>query len=148
MTIPELSADGILPAGIHDCTVEDIATTFGAFQESDQRPQLLKRLREFLESVKQSELASSVIVDGSFVTSKAKPSDVDMVLVLKEEHDFAADLRPFQYNVLSSRNVRKKYSFDLLVAGENSDTYTEYVKYFQQVKGQPEKTKGVLRVTL
>jgi predicted nucleotidyltransferase len=42
-----------------------------------------------------------LIIDGSFVTGKANPSDVDLVVVLASGHDFSADLRPFEYNFLS-----------------------------------------------
>jgi uncharacterized protein DUF6932 len=89
-----------------------------------------------------------LIVDGSFVTAKPDPSDVDLVVVLASNHDFAADLRPFEYNVVSKRRVRHAYRFDILVAGEGSRAYAEYEGFFQQIRGQPGRRKGILRVKL
>jgi hypothetical protein len=38
--IPSFDQNGNLPEGIHDCTIEEAAERFGAFQRSDRRPQL------------------------------------------------------------------------------------------------------------
>lgn len=88
-----------------------------------------------------------VVVDGSFVTDKAEPNDIDLVLVLPNHHDFSADVRPFEYNVLSRRMVRRRFAFDVLVAREHSAEFDEYVEFFQQVRGEPNRRKGILKVT-
>ena len=67
---------------------------------------------------------------------------------LREEHDFGAEPRPFEYNVLSRRKVARQHGFDVLVAREKSSVYQEYVAYFQQVKGRPGLEKGLLRLKL
>jgi len=35
-----------------------------------------------------------VLVDGSFVTAKPEPVDLDLVLVVSANHDFSADFQP------------------------------------------------------
>jgi hypothetical protein len=87
-----------------------------------------------------------VVVDGSFVTAKDEPGDIDLVLVLPTGHDFGAELRPFEYNVLSRRMVRKRYAFDVLVAREKSSELTEYMAFFQRVRGDIQRRKGILKV--
>ena len=82
MSIPALNQDGLLPEGIHDCTLEEIKARFGSFQATDQRPRLLARLESFLAEVRAAGLVRSVLVDGSFVTSKADPHDIDLVVVV------------------------------------------------------------------
>jgi hypothetical protein len=88
----------------------------------------------------------AVIVDGSFVTAATEPNDVDLILLLSPDHDFAADLRPFEYNVLSRRQVRKRHSLDALVAPEGSAAASRFLALFQGVRDRPGATKGLLRV--
>ena len=148
MAIPEPAPDGLLPPGLHDCSIDDIRTRFGAFQGSDRRPRLFERLEQYLSEVRRTRLLQAVIVDGSFVTAVAEPNDVDLVLVLQPGHDFSADLQPFEYNVLSRRQVQKHYGIDVLVAAAGSAAAAEYEAFFAQVRGAPGRSKGLLRLTL
>jgi uncharacterized protein (DUF1800 family) len=69
-----------------------------------------------------------------------------LVLILHTNHDLNATLRPFEYNVLSRRRVLKRYAFDVLVARENSPELLEYVEFFQQIRGETDRRKGILKV--
>jgi len=42
MPIPALNEHGLLPAGIHDCTLDELKSRFGSFQISDRRNQLFE----------------------------------------------------------------------------------------------------------
>jgi hypothetical protein len=53
---------------------------------------------------------------------------------------------PRDYNMLSSKRLRKNYPFDVLVAPEGSPAYEEYLDLFRKVRHQPGKFKGVVRV--
>lgn len=88
------------------------------------------------------------MIDGSFVTSKPEPNDIDLVLILAHSHDYSVELRPFEYNLLSRRRVARRYAFDLLVAREGSPELHEYAEFFQQVRGEPHRHKGILKVQL
>jgi hypothetical protein len=87
-------------------------------------------------------------VDGSFITSKADPNDIDLILVLPSSHDLRAELVPMAYNALSRQRVSRQYGFDRLVAREEAIEYTQYMGFFQQVRRQPHLYKGVLRIAL
>jgi len=104
--VPPLTADGFLPFVVHECTVREIGEAFGGFQASDRRIHLFQKLSAFLDEARASGLVESVIVDGSFVTAKAQPADIDLVLELEAEHDFSFDLPPASYNVLSRKRVQ------------------------------------------
>ena len=147
LPIPALNEAGFLPVGLHDCTVGEIRQCFGQFASSDRRPRLAEKLESFLEEARQAESFSEIIVDGSFVTSKPDPSDIDLILVLTAEHDVSALLRPFEYNLISRRRTRRRYGFDVLVARHGSAERDEYIAYFTQVRGQPTVEKGLLRVS-
>jgi hypothetical protein len=148
MPIPESDSEGFLPAGVFDCTVDELAERFGAFQSTGRRPTLLMKLKEFLEELQRLEFIVSIIVDGSFVSEKPAPGDIDVILVLPGDHDYFAALRPFEYNCVAPRRVRKKFEIDLLVASENTAELREYIAYFQRVRNRTDRTKGVLRVQL
>jgi hypothetical protein len=148
MPIPDLNEHGFPPHGIYDCSLEEIGERFGTFQSTDRRPRLYEKLQEFLQRVRSINLVVAVIVDGSFVTSKHAPGDIDLILVLPSNHDFSAELQPMAYNVLSRRRVSRRYGFDVLVARENTREYTEYTTDFQRVRGQPHLQKGMLRIRL
>jgi hypothetical protein len=91
MSIPNLNEQGLLPPGIYDCSSEEIGERFGTFQSTDRRPRLYEKLQAFLRQVRSTNLALAVIVDGSFVTSKADPNDIDLILVLRSSHDLRAE---------------------------------------------------------
>lgn len=89
-----------------------------------------------------------MIVNGSFVSGKAEPNDIDLIVELDASHDFTADLNPAEYNVVSKIRVFRRYGFDLLVARSGSPEYCRWVEFFQQVRLEPGVRKGILRVTL
>ena len=148
MPIPPFDHDGLLPDGVHRCTLEEIRDRFGSFLGSDHRPRLFEKLEAFLREAKASEMVVAVLVDGSFVTGKACPNDIDLIVVLSRGHDFLADLSPSAYNVLSKRRVQRRFGFDLLVAREGSVEYDRWVEFFQQVRLEPGRVKGILSLYL
>ncbi|MBY0527591.1 MAG: hypothetical protein K2R98_29610 [Gemmataceae bacterium] len=151
--IPDLT-DGVLPHGTHDCTLDELDEVFGQFQRSDRRMELTKKLRSYVEQVRRTAIATAVVVDGSFVTAKEEPNDIDVILVLKADFDLQQELRPFEYNVQSKRMVRNLFGFDLRIALDGSELYHEAVAFFSQVRvNDPEQTtrqtrKGLLRIAL
>ena len=148
MPIPALDSNGRLPQGVHDCTVEEIKATFGAFQGTDRRPQLFLKLRAFVDEASAAQFLRSLLVDGSFVTAKADPNDLDLVLVLPQGHDVSADLSPAQYNLVSKIRVQRRFGFDIVAVREGTLACDEAIAFFQQVRRQPALRKGILRVNL
>ena len=146
MAIPDLDDDGFLPEGVHECSVDELQQRFGGTHHGDRRSALFAKLVDYIQELRSTRMATRLIVDGSFVTNKTEPNDVDLVLILPTNHDFTAVLHPFEYNVLSRRRVFKRYAFDVLVARENSPELLEYVEFFQQIRGRADRRKGILKV--
>jgi len=151
--IPEMN-DGVLPVGIHTCTFEEIENNFGRFDRTDKRPRLTESLRRYVTDARNSGIASAVIVDGSYITQKPEPSDIDLILALRADFDLAQELRPFEYNIQSKRMVKRLYGFDVLPALDGSVAYDRYVSDFSRVRlDDAEQTtnqrhKGLLRIEL
>jgi hypothetical protein len=121
MAIPAFNAYGWLPEGIHDCTLEEAATQFGAFQRTDRRPQWWAKWLEFVREAQACDGIEALVVDGSFVTAAATPNDIDLIVVVSAQHDFARDFQPHEYHVFSKRRVQQRVGFDLLVARTDSE---------------------------
>jgi hypothetical protein len=146
--IPPLDEEGFLPPGLHEGTMDEVEERFARFQRTDQRIRLFEKLARYVREVRSTGMAVELVIDGSFVTAKDEPEDIDLVLVLKPDHNWAAELRPFEYNVVSKERVRKNYRFDLAVVGQDSADYRRSVDFYQQVRYRPGFRKGIVRVHL
>src|SRR5438105_4983151 len=105
MPIPPLDEHGLLPTGIHDCTLDELRVRFGSFQDSDRRPQLFQKLQTLVAEARTAGFLRGLLIDGSFVTAKSNPNDIDLVIILPLAHDVGADLRPAQYALVSKKRV-------------------------------------------
>src|SRR5918995_578665 len=146
--IPPFNQDGYLPEGIYDCTTDEAAERFGGFQTSDRRPQLWTKLTEFIGEAKAGAFVEAVLIDGSFVTAKPDPNDIDIVLVVAANYDFSKDLPAALYNLLAQHRVRRRFGFDIVVVKNGSENLKQAVAFFQQVKQRPGVKKGILRIKL
>jgi hypothetical protein len=88
--IPHLNDDGYLPAGIHPATLDDLAARFG--QESELRQAQMESVRWLVDLARRAGVAR-IVVNGSFVTDKFEPNDVDCVLLIGPDfpHDAVAE---------------------------------------------------------
>jgi hypothetical protein len=148
MPIPALTAEGFLPDGIHDCILEELRQRFGQFQTTDARRRLVERLEAFVREARSTHLVVAVIIDGSFVTGKDVPGDIDLIVVLSANHDFGATLRPFEYNVVSGRQIRRMHRIDALIGQQGEKELDEHIAFFSGVRGDANRRKGMLRLAL
>lgn len=88
MPIPAFRDDGYLPEGLHEASEEEVINRFG--QSTPRRRYLVERLRRWLELAR-AVGARRFFINGSFVTDKSEPSDVDAVVWLPD--DWRAQLR-------------------------------------------------------
>jgi hypothetical protein len=72
--IPEFNAYGLLPQGVHPATLEEVLERFGG---NERRDQLLTGLVEALRLLRAAGCCR-VYINGSFVTSKERPNDIDV----------------------------------------------------------------------
>ncbi len=77
--IPPCNDDGYLPPGIHPATLEEIAAQFG--HGSELRQVQMQSLR-WLGDLARRAGVQRIVVNGSFVTDKLEPNDVDCVLLI------------------------------------------------------------------
>ena len=148
MSIPTLIPEGLLPVGIFECALAEVKERFGTFGGSDHRVRLFTKLQEMMVAMTTSKLFDSLIIDGSFVTAKRRPNDIDCIAVLRAGHDFERVLPMRQYALVSRAYLRRRFGFDVLVAEQASALYRTYVEFFSRVRENPELKKGMLRLRL
>ena len=81
--IPALTREGLLPPGVHGASLDEIVQRFGA--GGPVRRDVAARLRRILASAIGTGHLRRAFVWGSFVTAKAEPADVDIMLVMSAE---------------------------------------------------------------
>lgn len=82
MSIPPLQANGTLPVGEHHATLAELLAAFPA--TTPERQELNRALQDALPAFQQLKILAPdmiVYVDGSFVTSKRSPVDVDLLIL-------------------------------------------------------------------
>jgi hypothetical protein len=76
--LPPFDDFGNLPAGIHPCSIDELVSRFGG--GSEERETQIVELLHFIEAAKSTGVRR-LMVNGSFVTGKLAPNDVDVVLL-------------------------------------------------------------------
>lgn len=120
----------------------------GSFQGRDRRVQLFTRLEQLVTELRTSSHFAAVVVDGSFVTAKQAPADIDLVIALRRDHDWNADLGPSDYALVSRPAVRRRFGFDVLLATDGDGDYERYVEFFGPIREDASVRKGMLRIEL
>jgi hypothetical protein len=99
--IPSHSADGLLPSGRHAATVSEIEQRFvSTFPTSVTRRALLDGWRRQTEELLTLIDIESEWINGSFVTTKRDPRDIDMAVFVRVESWNALD-NPTRQRVVS-----------------------------------------------
>jgi hypothetical protein len=145
--LPAFTERGVLPAGIHRASLEEIASRYGRFQRTTQRPQLLRILQEFVAEVQRCRWEQRILIAGSFVTGHDAPNDIDVLLVFARSTDFTA-LLPHEYNVLYQRGALRRFgpALDLHVVEEGSEAMERLLRFFQ--RDRHGNAVGIVEVTL
>lgn len=80
--LPEFDENGRLPPVIHDATFEEVIERFGGTISlaSLKRQSITNHLIQFYEFAKK--FAVRIYIDGSYVTTKLEPGDVDLAVIL------------------------------------------------------------------
>ena len=91
MPLPALRADGTLPTGVHQATLDEVFAAFPA--TTPERQALNAALTHCVATVRRLHLADQIALDGSYVTSKPDPADVDMVVLTPGVYQLAGEQR-------------------------------------------------------
>ena len=105
--LPQLNANGELPPGVHLADWQEFEVRFCG--SSARRIWLTSQLRTLLELAASSGKLRRAFIWGSFVTSKAAPRDLDVLLIMDDDFE-VNDLTAPSRDVFDS--VRAKLLFE------------------------------------
>jgi hypothetical protein len=83
MPLPIFNTSGDLLPGVHQATLSEVIERFGA--ETGRRALVTTRLRHIYDLAQRTGHLQRLIIFGSYVTTKAQPNDVDVILVMNDE---------------------------------------------------------------
>lgn len=140
MGIPALNEMGELPPGNYEVSLDEIEKRFG--HANERRRKLMRGFRAAAANLANAGVRK-IWVDGSFVTDKGKPNDIDGVW---ETHD-QIDLQVLDPVFLGKREAMiKKYGLDFFPDVIEAGSGPPFPAFFRINRdGVP---KGILAVTL
>ena len=83
MSLPYLDDVGDMPAGLHRATMDEVIERFGS--GSLQRQSVAMCLQRVYRAARETDRLERFIIFGSFVSAKADPNDVDIILVMRDD---------------------------------------------------------------
>lgn len=142
-TIPPFRADGYLPEGVYVCSEAEVLFRLGS--SSRRRRRLVLRLRRWLELGRQIS-AQRLLVDGSFVTAKEEPHDIDSVIWLP--HDFTQQLEREYAPALELEEMLLTRRPEEIFAAEDDVDWEEWVAFFNQTREPDRRRKRLVEIRL
>jgi len=155
VTIPALEPSGLLPPGVHDAAVDEIEAAFGT--SNRRREELFAKLDLFVGFAQSFQLFTALFVDGSFLTDKDLPSDIDGVLELPRPNLTQLLSHPQALLIVDTAAVKATYEVHLFFQPPPPvPAGLDMARFFQGLKpeeallrGLPTSVKrGILKVTL
>jgi hypothetical protein len=142
--IPQFRPDGSLPAGVHDASWTEIVERFGG---TPGRRELLQKLRRGLDNLRIAGVPW-VLIDGSFVTLKPDPNDVDGCWEYNRGIDLVKLDSAFLLGSIADRHrLKERYGMDFFIAGIiEGGTGQPFSEFFQT--GRDGRRKGIVRLDL
>ncbi|HEV3343803.1 MAG TPA: hypothetical protein VG125_25745, partial [Pirellulales bacterium] len=142
-SIPAFRADGYLPTGLYVASEAEVLFRFGA--SGTRRRRLALRLRRWLELARETN-ARRFMVDGSFVTAKQKPNDIDAVILLPS--DFEDKMEQGVEAALELEEMLLTRRPEELFAAEDEDDWDEWLDFFSRTREADGRRKGLVEVDL
>jgi hypothetical protein len=141
--IPPFRPDGYLPEGVHQSTEAEATFRFGT--QSRRRRRLTVRLRRWIE-LGRAIGARRLLVDGSFVTTKPEPEDVDAVMFV-----------PANFSELVAQGVEAALELEEmfltrqpeeLFPAEDDAVWQGWCNFFSRTREPDQRRKGLVEILL
>ena len=152
MTIPIFTEQGILPEGIYQCTLEEAQKRFAT---SEYRANLWCQLIQVIGIMREAGLSGILLIDGSYVTDKTVPGDIDAILDVSNE-PLESQAKALIFKITKGQALKERFHIDWWVnmpAGNPSlnippgNDFSAFFQYARVSEKTPVGTrKGILRI--
>ena len=119
MPLPAFREDGWLPEGHWQVGWDEMARAFGG-RTGSQRAKLLRRLTEWRDSIREAGMSGRLILDGSFISAKTDPGDLDAIFVFDERTESLLIREPDARDLLNYSRIKESGLGDLFVYAETT----------------------------
>lgn len=141
--IPSLSVRGELPPGIHAATLDEIEAVFAT---TFRWRTLFGGLRRAIQNLKAVGVRR-IFIDGSFVTTKAEPNDIDGCWEWHDEVDLDRLDPVFLHFSRQRQAMQGKYGVDFCIANwVEAGSGLTFLAFFQH--NRSDESKGIVMHTL
>ena len=141
--IPDFREDGYLPEGVHIATEAEV--TFRLGSGTARRRRLILRLRRWLELSRLTS-ARRFVVDGSFVTAKRQPNDIDAVVLLAD--DFELQILEGLEAALELEEMLLTRHPEEIFAAEDVRDWDDWIEFFSRTREEDGRRKGLVEIEL
>jgi hypothetical protein len=141
--LPSLRPDGYLPEGLHLCSEAEVTFRFGS--SGPRRRRLVLRLRRWAELARQVN-ARRLLIDGSFVTAKPEPDDIDAVVFLPS--DFQEQIIRGVDAAMELEQMVLSRQPEEIFAAEDDEDWGAWVEFFSRTREFDGRRKGLVEVSL
>jgi len=141
--LPAFRPDGYLPVGLHLASEAEVIFRFGA--STRRRRRLIHRLRHWIELAKQIS-GRRLLVDGSFVTAKDDPDDIDAVILLPA--NFGRLVESGMDAALELEEMLLVRRPEEIFGAEDELDWAEWVDFFSRTRESDGRRKGLVEVRL
>jgi hypothetical protein len=142
-TIPKFCADGYLPEGLYLASKTEVMFRFGS--SSRRRRRLVIRIRRWIELARLIG-GLRLLIDGSFVTAKAEPDDIDAVILLPP--DFQHQIEQGIEAALELEEMILTRRPEEIFAAEDETDWNEWIEFFSRTREADGRRKGLVEVKL
>ena len=136
----------LLQPGFHQFALTDLHDKFVMpFPASIRRQPLLDGLLSFIQEMKSLAIAGELWFDGSFITEKLDPDDVDLVLVLEENsvNSLTAIEQKRLARLLHNPSASMQYHCDVYCVLSNDIVMISYWRGWYGFKRDGKTPKGI-----
>lgn len=141
--LPAFRSDGYLPEGVYVCAEAEVIFRFGS--SNRRRRRLALRLRRWIELARQVR-GRRFLVDGSFVTAKEDPQDIDSVILLPQ--DFHQRVEREDVAAVELEEMLLTRHPEEIFAAEDETDWEEWITFFSQTREPDKRRKGLVEVRL
>lgn len=141
--ISPFRTDGYLPEGLHFASEAEVTFRFGA--SSRRRQRLILRLRRWIELARQIN-SLRMLIDGSFVTAKEEPNDIEVVVLLPRNFD--QQIQDGSPSALELEELILTRRPEEMFAAEDDTDWNEWVQFFSRTREADGRRKGLVEIQL
>ena len=144
MALPQFDSDGDLPAGVYQASLKEMVERFG--HGTPQREIVTRRLRRVCELAQRTGRLERLVVFGSYVTAKADPNDVDVLLVMSTEFVYSEcdeEIAPL-FDHLRAQAEFGASIFAIRASSILLETVDEFIAYWQTKRDK--SLRGIVEI--